>query len=124
MGRKRILIVDDSATSLLWQGMILARGGVYDVLTARDGQGGIDTALAEQPDLILMDVAMPGMGGYEACRALRTNDATAAVPVIMVSTKGESGRADEGRESGCNDHITKPIDKLELLAKVKSFLGD
>jgi DNA-binding response OmpR family regulator len=122
MARKRILIVDDSATSLLWQGMILTQGK-YEVLTARGGREGVDTALVERPDLVLMDVAMPDMGGYEACRVLRTNHATAAVPVIMVATKGE-GDAAERRESGCSDHITKPIDKRELLAKVRNLLGD
>ena len=121
MARKRILIVDDSATSLLWQGMILAQGK-YEVITARGGREGVDAALVERPDLVLMDVAMPDMGGYEACRVLRTNDATAAVPVILVATQSETDEAEE-RESGCSDRITKPIDKRELLDKVRSLLG-
>lgn len=123
MSRKRILIVDDSATSLLWQRMILG-AEEYDVLTAKDGREGVATAVAERPDLVLMDAVMPNMGGFEACRALRTHEATARVPVIMVTTKSGAKSVEEGHQSGCNDYITKPIDKLELLTKVKSFLGN
>ena len=123
MSRKRILIVDDSVTSLLWQKLILVEGQ-YEILTAKDGQEGVDTAVAQRPDLVLMDVVMPRMGGFEACRAIRGNAATARVPVIMVTTKSGAKSVEEGYESGCNDYITKPIDKLELLTKVKSFLGE
>lgn len=123
MSRKRILIVDDSATSLLWQRMILG-AEEYDVITAKDGREGVATAVAERPDLVLMDVVMPNMGGFEACRALRSNGATSQVPVILVTTKSGANNVEEGLKSGCNDYITKPIDKLELLAKVRNFLGN
>jgi CheY-like chemotaxis protein len=123
MSRKRILIVDDSPTSILWQRLILTELQ-YDVLTATDGQAGVDAAVAHRPDLILMDVVMPRMGGFEAVRAIRMNGATARVPVIMVTTKSGSKNVEEGYQSGCNDYITKPIDKLELLTKVKSLLGE
>ena len=124
MSRKKILVVDDSATSLMWQRMILGQAGPYEVVTAKDGQEGVDKALAEQPDLVLMDVVMPRMDGFEACRATRTNGATREVPVIMVTTRSECRSVEEGYRSGCSDYITKPIDKLELLTKVKSFLGE
>ena len=121
MSRKRILIVDDSATSVMWQRMILAKEP-YDLMTAKDGQEGIDVAVAESPDLILMDVVMPRMNGFEATRLLRENERTKSVPVIMVTTRSEMKSVEEGWQSGCSDYITKPIDKLELLEKVRSYL--
>jgi CheY-like chemotaxis protein len=123
MSVKKILVVDDSLTSLMWQRMILG-GEKYSVVTANDGQEGVATAVSEKPDLILMDVVMPKMNGFEACRALRANVATSRVPVIMVTTKSAANSVEEGYESGCTDYITKPIDKLELLSKVKSHLGE
>ena len=122
MTSKKILVVDDSVTSLMWQRMILGQEK-FVVVTAKDGREGVDMALAEQPDLILMDVVMPRMDGFEACRALRAHTATARVPVIMVTTRSEFKSVEAGFASGCSDYITKPIDKLELLTKVKSLLG-
>lgn len=122
MSAKKILVVDDSLTSLMWQRMILGQEQ-YSVVTANDGEEGVARAMDEKPDLILMDVVMPKMNGFEACRALRANSATSRVPVIMVTTKSAARSVEEGFESGCSDYITKPIDKLELLSKVKSYLG-
>ncbi|HET7450333.1 MAG TPA: response regulator [Gaiellaceae bacterium] len=114
--------MDDSLTSLMWQRMILGQEQ-YSVVTANDGQEGVATAMTEKPDLILMDVVMPKMNGFEACRAIRANSAMSRVPVIMVTTKSAQTNVEEGYQSGCNDYITKPIDKMELLTKVKSYLG-
>jgi DNA-binding response OmpR family regulator len=122
MERKKILLVDDSSTVLLMERMILSKNE-YDVVTARDGQEGVEKALTEKPDLILMDVVMPRMDGFEACRRLREQDDTKAIPVIMVTTRGELASVETGYASGCNDYVTKPINGLELLAKVKSCLG-
>lgn len=122
MERKKILLVDDSSTVLLMERMILAKSA-YDVVTARDGQEGVEKARAERPDLILMDVVMPRMDGFEACRKLREHEDTAAIPVIMVTTRGELASVETGYASGCTDYVTKPINGLELLAKVRSCLG-
>jgi DNA-binding response OmpR family regulator len=122
MDRKKILLVDDSSTVLLMERMILSKNE-YDVVTARDGQEGVEKALTEKPDLILMDVVMPRMDGFEACRKLREQDDTKSIPVIMVTTRGELASVETGYSSGCNDYVTKPINGLELLAKVKSCLG-
>ncbi|HEX9242487.1 MAG TPA: response regulator [Anaeromyxobacter sp.] len=122
MDRKKILLVDDSSTVLLMERMILSKSQ-YDVVTARDGQEGVEKALAEKPDLILMDVVMPRMDGFEACRKLREQEGTKAIPVIMVTTRGELSSVESGYASGCNDYVTKPINGLELLAKVRSCLG-
>ena len=122
MERKKILLVDDSSTVLLMERMILSKSE-YDVVTARDGLEGVEKALTEKPDLILMDVVMPRMDGFEACRRLREQDGTKAIPVIMVTTRGELQSVESGYASGCNDYVTKPINGLELLAKVRSCLG-
>jgi len=122
MDRKKILLVDDSSTVLLMERMILSKSE-YDVVTAKDGQEGVEKALAERPDLILMDVVMPRMDGYEACRRIREQEDTRAIPVIMVTTRGELQSVETGYASGCTDYVTKPINGLELLAKVRSCLG-
>ena len=122
MDRKKILLVDDSSTVLLMERMILSKSD-YDVVTARDGLEGLEKARAERPDLILMDVIMPRMDGFEAVRQLRQEDATREIPVIMVTTRGELQSVESGYASGCNEYVTKPINGLELLAKVKSCLG-
>jgi DNA-binding response OmpR family regulator len=120
--RKKILLVDDSTTVLLMERMILAKDH-YDVVEAHDGQEGVEKALEERPDLILMDVVMPRLGGFEACKRLREEDSTREIPVIMVTTRGELQSVESGYAAGCNDYVTKPINGLELLTKVRSCLG-
>ena len=119
--RRKVLVVDDSATVLLAERTLLSRS--YEVVTARDGQEGVDKALAERPDLILMDVMMPRMNGFDAVARLRSHPATRLIPVIMVTTRGEMSNVESGYRSGCNDYVTKPFRGPELLAKVKSCLG-
>jgi CheY-like chemotaxis protein len=121
--RKKILLVDDSPTSLFVERMVL-KDGPYDLVTARDGQEAVEQADFHRPDLILMDVLMPRMTGPEACRELRRRAGTERTPIILVAPRGESGSVEEGYESGCSDHITKPIDGLELLTKIRTHLGD
>jgi CheY-like chemotaxis protein len=120
--KKKILLVDDSRTSLFMERMIL-RQGPYDVVTANDGVEGVAQAKAEAPDLILMDVVMPRMTGFEALRALRSEESTRHIPVILVTTRGESENVEEGWEAGCSDYVNKPINPEELLAKVRSCLA-
>jgi DNA-binding response OmpR family regulator len=119
---KKILLVDHSQTSLFLERMIL-RQGPYDLVTAADGEEGVREALAQRPDLILMDVVMPRMNGFQALRELRARPETRQTPVILVTTRGEPANVEEGWESGCSDYLTKPIDPEELLTKVKSCLG-
>jgi DNA-binding response OmpR family regulator len=102
--------------------MILSKDD-YDIVTAKDGFEGVEKADREKPDLILMDVVMPRMDGFAAVRKLRELDETKSIPVIMVTTRGELASVETGYESGCNDYVTKPINGLELLAKVRSCLG-
>ena len=123
MVNKKILLVDDSKTALLMEQMILKKGP-YDVVLAHDGVEGVAKARSERPDLILMDVVMPGMTGLQAVQELRRHEATKAIPIIMISTRGEGQSVEAGFESGCNDYLTKPIDGAALLAKIRDYLGD
>jgi DNA-binding response OmpR family regulator len=123
MNRKKILLVDDSSTILMMEKFIL-RNGPYEILTATNGEEGVLKAAEQMPDLILLDVIMPKMGGFEACRLLRTTRATSEIPIIMVTTRGEAANVEAGWANGCTDYVTKPINAIELLAKVRNFLGD
>jgi two-component system alkaline phosphatase synthesis response regulator PhoP len=123
LANKKILLVDDSNTILMVEKMILA-SEPYRLVTAGNGAQAVETAAVERPDLILMDVVMPTMDGFAACRALRAREETRAIPVIMVTTRGEAGNVERGFESGCSEYITKPINGPELLAKIRNLLGD
>ena len=123
MERKKILLVDDSKTAIFMEQTLLKKSGIYDLVTASDGAEGVSKATAELPDLILMDMVMPHMTGLEAARALRQREDTKHIPIIMVTTRGEAENVAAGRDSGCNDYVTKPIDGPVLLAKIRTLLG-
>jgi len=123
MALKKILLVDDAETILLMEQMFLSKGA-YDFVTAKDGEEAVELAQSELPDLILLDVVMPKLDGFQACAQLRKSAATSGIPIIMVTTRGEGANVERGFESGATDYITKPINGLELLSKVKSYLGD
>ena len=120
--KKRILIVDDSPTARLWQQLLLSHEQ-YATLTAHDGAEGIEVARRERPDLILLDVSMPGMDGFEACRALRASPETKDIPILMVTTHSEMENVLAGFEAGCNEYLTKPLERTEYLVKVRSYLN-
>jgi len=120
---KKILLVEDSETILEMERMILQQDR-YEVVTARDGQEGVTKALALKPDLILMDVIMPRLDGFAAVRRLREHSDTNRVPIVMVTSKAEAESLETGYESGCSDYIIKPIDRMELVAKIKNLLGE
>jgi DNA-binding response OmpR family regulator len=123
MKRKKILLVDDSTTILMMEKFIL-RNDPYELMSATNGEEAVLKAAELQPDLILLDVIMPKMGGFEACRLIRENELTRSIPVIMVTTRGEAANVETGWANGCTDYVTKPINAVELLAKVRSILGE
>jgi PleD family two-component response regulator len=122
LARKKILIVDDAETSLLMEKMILKRH--YDLVIAKNGEKAIAAALAEQPDLILLDVIMPKMNGLEACKQIRLQPGISSIPIIMVTTRSEIHNVETAFANGCNDYVTKPINGLELLSKVRNYVGE
>lgn len=121
--RKKILCVDDSNVVLLMEKLILLKAD-YDLITAVTGREAVEKAKREKPDLILLDVVMPVMDGFEACRHLRSEDDTRNIPIIMVTTRSEPANVEQGYTIGCNDYVTKPIDSVELLMKIRNCLGE
>jgi len=120
--RKKILLVDDSSTVLMVEQMIL-KNSPFDIVIARDGEAGFEMALKERPDLILMDVMMPRMDGFDALREIRAHEEIKDTPVIMVTTRGEGVNIETGYTVGCNDYVTKPINGPELLSKINNLIG-
>ena len=120
--QKKILLVDDSATILMMEKMILTKAR-YRMVTASNGEEAVMKAEAERPDLILMDVVMPKMDGFEAVRRIRSIQSTSGIPIIMVTTRGEEENIETAYQAGCTDYVTKPIDSVELLSKLRNYLG-
>ena len=120
---KTILLVDDSNTVLMLHRMMLS-DSKFKLILARNGQEGVEKALAEKPDLIFMDVVMPVMDGFAAVKKIREQPSLKTTPIIMVTTRGEPENVEKGYAAGCNEYITKPFDSLELMAKLQTYLGD
>jgi two-component system, cell cycle response regulator DivK len=95
----------------------------YEVLTATDGASGIEVAARERPDLILMDLSLPGVDGWEATRRLKAQPETEAIPVIALTAHAMQGDEERARACGCDDYLTKPIDEDQLFAKLGRHLG-
>ncbi|WP_164093587.1 response regulator, partial [Stenotrophomonas maltophilia] len=109
----RILIVDDSPSQLLGIQRIVEKLG-HQILTATDGAAGVETAKAELPDLVLMDVVMPNLNGFQATRTLARDEATRHIPVILVTTKDQDTDRMWGMRQGAKAYITKPFSEDEL----------
>ena len=121
---KKVLLVDDSTTTLMMEEMILKKSTPYQCVTAKDGLEAIARAVEETPDLVLMDVVMPRMNGFEACKRMRLEDSLHNTPIILVTTRGEEEYVEAGYQSGCNDYITKPINSRELVTLLHSYIGE
>ncbi len=118
---KVILIVEDEAKSLkLIRDLLQASG--FRTIEATDGKQGVELAKARKPDLILMDILMPKMDGYTACNAIRTDKATKAIPVVMLTTLDHEINKELGRDMGADGYITKPFTRQELLDVISQFL--
>jgi CheY-like chemotaxis protein len=127
--KHRILIVDDNHSLVLAAERVLQKEG-FDVLTAFDGLEGLEKALAEKPDLIILDIMMPKMDGYEVCRQLKNNPATAQIPIIILSSKGEVDwkksaptiglkEVYTAYNLGANNFLTKPVTANDILNAVR-----
>jgi two-component system cell cycle response regulator DivK len=116
-----ILIVEDNEMNRDMLSRRLARRG-YEVLLAVDGEMGLDMARAEKPDLILMDMSLPVMDGWEATRRLKSDVALADIPVIALTAHAMANDREKALEAGCDDYDTKPIDLPRLLGKIEALL--
>ena len=117
MAIKNILVVDDSATERHIIGGVLTKGG-YNVTFAEDGESGVAKSKSDLPDLIVMDVVMPGLNGFQATRAITTDEATKHIPVIICTTKGQETDKIWGLRQGARDYVVKPILASDLLEKI------
>ena len=118
---KKILVIDDLPENVFMLQDRLENEG-YEVITAYEGKSGINKAINEHPDLILLDIMMPEVTGIEVCKTLVANNATADIPIILVTAKSDAEDTREGLEAGAFDYIKKPFNRIELIARVNSAL--
>ena len=118
----QILIVDDSPTEIFAFKRMLEGDG-HQTIVANNGKEGVERARSDQPDLILMDVVMPGMNGFQATRELSRDPNTSAIPIIMVTTKDQETDRIWGLRQGAREYLTKPTEEGELLGKIKVLLA-
>ncbi len=119
---KRVLLVDDSETVLQLEKMILRDLG-FEMATAKNGRLALQQIAAQKPDLVLLDMMMPDMDGIETLRHLKENPETRTIPIVVVTTKGDPEMSSRALAAGCDEYVTKPVDKIELLAKIKGLLS-
>ena len=117
---KPVLVVDDSPTERHVLVELLTRNG-YQVITAENGEEGVEKAKRELPDLILMDVVMPGLNGYQATRTLTRDEATKHIPIIVCTSKGQETDRIWGLRQGALDYIVKPVNGEDLLSKIAAL---
>ena len=117
----KILLVEDNEMNRDMLSRRLIRNG-YEVSIAVDGQQGADMALSERPDLILMDMSLPVIDGWEATRLIKANDATRRIPVIALTSHAMAGDREKAMEVGCEDYDTKPVEISRLLGKIAALL--
>ena len=117
----KILLVEDNEMNRDMLSRRLTRNG-YQVSIAMDGQQGVDMALSERPDIILMDMSLPVIDGWEATRRIKANDATRGVPVIALTAHAMAGDREKAMEVGCDDYDTKPVEIARLLGKIAALL--
>ena len=117
---KKVLVVDDSPTERHVLVELLTRNG-YQVITAESGDEGIEKAKSELPDLVLMDVVMPGLNGYQATRTLTRDETTKHIPIIVCTSKGQETDKIWGLRQGALDYLVKPVNGEELLSKIAAL---
>lgn len=121
-GNKHVLIADDEANIVISLEFLMKREG-HRVTVARDGEAALAAIRAERPDLVLLDVMMPGKSGFEVCQAVRADESLAGVKILMLSAKGRDTDLAKGSALGADAYMTKPFSTRELADKVRELLG-
>ena len=119
---KRILLIEDQEDNRQIVRDLLTSAG-YDLIEAVTGEEGVSMAETQRPDLILMDIQLPGLDGHEATRRIKANPALRHIPIIVVTSYALSGDEAKAREAGCDDYVAKPFSPRELLAKIRQHLS-
>jgi len=122
MFQGKVLVVDDQVYILHILDFSLGAEG-FDVITATDGEQALSRARAERPDLIVMDIMMPRLDGYETCRRLKSDPATKNIPVLLLTARGREEDRKRGMEAGADDYMTKPFSPNKLITRVSEMLG-
>lgn len=117
---RKVLLVDDTKTVLMFEMMMLRGTGVV-VETAQSGIEALEKMDVQKPDVILLDIMMPEMNGIEFCRRVRSSDRFSDIPIIIVTTKSDADLREMAFKAGCNDYVTKPLTKTELLSKLNAY---
>lgn len=120
--KKHILVVDDEIGALTLIGIMLERGG-FSVLKAKDADSALAVLEKDMPDLIILDVMMPGMNGIDLCALIRSRRETAHIPILILSARGDADSIMKGMEAGADDYLPKPILHHDLVAKVRTMLS-
>ncbi|MEW6619034.1 MAG: response regulator [bacterium] len=123
MSKKKVLVIDDEPFLVKALKIRLEMSG-YEVITAYDGLDGLNKAIEERPDLILLDVMLPKKNGYQICQRLKSDEQYKHIPIVMLTAKGQKSDKEWGERTGADVYITKPFDDKELLAKIKELLGE
>jgi two-component system cell cycle response regulator DivK len=119
----KVLLIEDNEMNRDMLSRRLMRRG-FEVVFAVNGKQGVDLARSEKPDIILMDMSLPIMDGWEATRCLKSDDATRSVPVIALTARAMSGDREKAIEAGCDDYDTKPVELDRLIGKIERLLGN
>ena len=118
---KKILVVEDNQINMYLSCRILKSSG-YEVIEARSGEEGVELAIKEKPDLIIMDIQLPGIDGYEATKRIRKSEAAGEIPIIALTSYAMAGDRKKALKAGCTGYIEKPINPETFISEIKKFL--
>jgi len=118
---KKILIIEDNEKNIYLMNFILSKKG-YPVITAKTGEEGVEVALKERPDLIIMDIQLPGIDGIEATKKIRSSEADGSIPIVAVTSYALAGDKAKILNAGCNGYIEKPINPETFIEQIENFI--
>ncbi|HEY5512918.1 MAG TPA: response regulator [Geomonas sp.] len=121
MIKNRILVVEDEESLLKLESILFTSKG-YAVTGVRDGKSALDAIAADRPDLVVLDVMLPGLDGFEVCRAIKENPLTSSIPVVMLTAKKSSNDLERGRLAGADAYLTKPFKSVKVLEVIEGLI--